>query len=38
MFHIDGSVCEGQFRDDKKNGYGKLLSPKNTYEGNFVDN
>ena len=38
MYHIDGSVFEGQYRDDQKNGPGKLISPKNTYEGNFVNN
>ena len=33
----DGTIFEGNFKDDRPNGFGKMTSRDYTYEGSFVD-
>ena len=37
MKDADGDVYEGEFKDDKRNGYGVLVHPGFKYEGEFKD-
>ena len=33
----DGTIFEGNFKDDRPNGFGKMTSRDYTYEGSFVN-
>ena len=38
VFQLNGDIYEGELKDSKFNGKGKLISPNNeVYEGDFVD-
>lgn len=37
MEYQDGPIFEGHFKDDRANGFGKIIGRNYTYEGNFLD-